>query len=114
MPVGNGFILVYMLTIFVLGIRWVYWSSKLSAYIHMNLPEKAKELGLAQPHSIKFSRLVYKMNDVNDPRYLRLRTKSQRAGFLAIFSIILPLLVKLLFELIHCIWLISLYYFRTY
>ncbi len=76
---GNYCILLYMIGLFVLGVRWVYLSSKLLAYIRTNLPEKAKEIGYAQPHSLKFRRLVFHKNDIDDPSYLQLRAKCQRA-----------------------------------
>ena len=76
---GNYLILIYILIILVLGIRSVYLSFKLSSYININLPDKAKELEHAAPHSLKFRRLVYKKDDIDDPRYIRLRKKSQSA-----------------------------------
>lgn len=94
---GNYFILVYILIILVLGIRSVYLSFKLSSYININLPEKAKELGHAAPHSLKFRKLVYKKDDINDLCYIRLKKKSQNAEtllFLVFVSI--PLLMLLL------------------
>ncbi len=98
---GNYFILVYILVILVLGIRSVYLSFKLSSYIDINLPEKAKELGHAAPHSLKFRKLVYKKNDINDPYYIRLKKKSQNAEtWLFLVFVSIPLLMLLF-------WIIS-------
>ena len=94
---GNYFILIYVFIILVLGIRSVYLSFKLSSYIDINLPDKAKELEHAAPHSLKFRRLVYKKDDIDDPRYIHLKKKSQSAEILLFWVFIsVPLLLLLL------------------
>ena len=94
---GNYFILVYMLTVLVLGIRSVYLSFKLSSYIDINLPDKARELDHAAPHSLKFRKLVYKKDDINDPYYIHLKKKSQNAEtLLFLVFVFVPLLMLLL------------------
>ncbi|MFA5422559.1 MAG: hypothetical protein WC374_01715 [Phycisphaerae bacterium] len=90
----NYLFILYILIFVALGIRWIYLSSKLEAYINKNLPAKAKELDYAAPHSIKFQKLVYKKDDVNDPIYIRLRERSKNAGILLLLIFIsVPLLM---------------------
>ena len=92
--------LVYVIVILVLGIRSVYLSFKLSSYISINLPDKAKELEHAAPHSLKFRKLVYKKDDINDPCYIRLKKKSQKAETLLFLVFISIPLLMLLFTIL--------------
>ena len=97
---GNCFILVYMIIVLVLGIRSVYLSFKLSSYININLPDKARELQHAAPHSPKFRKLVYKKDDINDPYYVCLKKKSKNAEILLFLGFISIPLLMLLFAII--------------
>ena len=87
----------YFMAVAVLGIRYTYLLFKLATYINKNLPDKAKEIGDALPHSFKFQKLVYKKDDVSDPGYINLRRKSKNAEILLFFVFISVPLLSLLF-----------------